>query len=146
MRRPCQIHEKVFDGRPAPDASAILFDQSHIPELAARGSGGFLSGHAARNQLLDLLFKMLPNLFRELAVDPSTRKQLFDPLHDSPTANTCLKVFRLDLSFVPQRDYRIDAHRTPRGNVARSERHKREEESNKRESSRVTGFDSVQHR
>src|SRR6267378_1069897 len=62
------IHKKVFNGWPPPDCAAVLLNQSYIPKFPSSGGGSFFSGHAARNELLDLLFDVFPNLFREFAV------------------------------------------------------------------------------
>src|SRR5207302_4988329 len=82
------IHEKVFNGRPPPDRAAVFLNQSYIPKLAPCPRCSFLPGHSARNQLLNLLFKVLPNLFGQLTVASTSRKQSLQPHHDSPGANT----------------------------------------------------------
>jgi ParB family chromosome partitioning protein len=48
--------------------------QSDIAKFAAGGIRGFFSRHPASNQLLNLLFEVLPNLFGEIAVEPPPRK------------------------------------------------------------------------
>src|SRR6266568_5471452 len=82
------IHEKIFNRRPAPHGAAVFLRQRYIPKLAPRRVGGFLPRHTSRNQLLDLFFEVLLNLFGEIAVEAASRKQLFQPHHDSPGAKT----------------------------------------------------------
>src|SRR5258708_846177 len=66
------IHEKVFNGWPPPHRAAVLFDQRYVSKFAAVGGRSFSSSHASGNQLLNLLFKVLLNLFRKLAVEPAS--------------------------------------------------------------------------
>ena len=78
---PCQcakavanVHEKVFCGGPAPDLPAALLAQTYIAELPPSGGSSFFPGHALLDEFLDLFFQVLPNLIREIAVDPSTQE------------------------------------------------------------------------
>jgi hypothetical protein len=77
------VREKFFNGRPAPDAATILFGQRHIPKRPPSRGSSLFSRHSVRHQLLDLLFDVLPNLFRKIFVEPLPREQLFQPTHDS---------------------------------------------------------------
>ena len=72
-----KIHEEVFDGWPAPDGAAVLFRQSDIAKLAARGGGSFFSRHAGGNEFRDLFFEVFLNLFGKIVVETATGKQLF---------------------------------------------------------------------
>src|SRR4029077_4259626 len=99
------VSKEALQRRPLPHFAAFFFRQTDVAELPASRRGGFLPGHAARNQLLDFFFQVLANFFGELAVKAASQKQLLEPAHDSPLAVTFPQFpFRApSSSFIPQR-------------------------------------------
>jgi hypothetical protein len=50
----------------------FLLNQDGIPKLPSRSSGSLFSRHTTRNQFLDLLIEMLPDLFREIIIEAAS--------------------------------------------------------------------------
>src|SRR5260370_21640195 len=66
------IRDKVLNGWPAPNGTAIFLDQGNIAKFAASSVRRLFPGHPARHQLLDLFFEVLPNLFREITLETAS--------------------------------------------------------------------------
>ena len=74
---------KVFDGWPAPDGAAALFDQADVAEFAASGCGSFFLGHAAQDEFFGSFVEVCADFFGEIAIKAAAREQSLEPVHDS---------------------------------------------------------------
>ena len=61
--------------------------QRYVSKLAPCRGNGFFPWHPVRNRLLDLLFEVFANLFRQLFIEIATREQVLKPTHASPAVN-----------------------------------------------------------